>query len=48
LGGKLQVPVYQFLKEPLIRKFGTEWFEQLEIADTELKKAPPTALIRRL
>jgi len=37
LGGKLQVPVYQFLKEPLIRKFGTEWFEQLEIADAELK-----------
>ena len=37
LGVKLKVPVYQFLKEPLIRKFGTEWFEQLEIADTELK-----------
>lgn len=37
LGGKLKIPVYQFLKEPLIRKFGTEWFEQLEIADNELK-----------
>lgn len=37
LGGKLGVPVYQFLKEPLIRKFGEEWFEQLEIADGELK-----------
>ncbi len=37
LGVKLKVPVYQFLKEPLIRKFGTEWFEQLEIADAELK-----------
>lgn len=37
LGGKLGVPVYQFLKEPLIRKFGKEWFEQLEIADGELK-----------
>jgi hypothetical protein len=37
LGGKLQIPVYQFLKEPLIRKFGSEWFEQLEIADDELK-----------
>lgn len=36
LGGKLKVPVYQFLKEPLIRKFGNEWFEQLEIADREL------------
>ena len=37
LGGKLGVPVYQFLKEPLIRKFGKEWFKQLEIADAELK-----------
>ena len=38
LGGKLGVPVYQFLKEPLIRRFGPEWFEQLEIADKEFKK----------
>jgi Protein of unknown function (DUF3109). len=37
LGGKLGVPVYQFLKEPLVRRFGEEWFEQLEIADEELK-----------
>jgi len=37
LGGKLGVPVYQFLKEPLIRRFGHEWFEQLEIADEEFK-----------
>jgi hypothetical protein len=37
LGGKLGMPVYKFLKEPLIRKFGVEWFEQLEIADAELK-----------
>ncbi len=37
LGGKLKVPVYQFLKEPLIRKFGESWFEQLEIADAVLK-----------
>jgi len=38
LGGKLGVAVYQFLKEPLIRRFGPEWFEQLEIADKEFKK----------
>ncbi|MDR3651929.1 MAG: DUF3109 family protein [Paludibacter sp.] len=38
LGGKLKVPVYKFLKEPLVRKFGEEWFEQLKIADNELKK----------
>jgi hypothetical protein len=37
LGGKLGVPVYKFLKEPLIRRFGQEWFEQLEIADEEFK-----------
>lgn len=37
-GGKLRVPVYQFLKEPLVRKFGKSWFEELEIVDRELKK----------
>lgn len=30
LGEKLKVPVYKFLKEPLIRKYGAEWFEKLE------------------
>jgi hypothetical protein len=30
LGKKLKVPVYQFLKEPLIRKFGTEFYEALD------------------
>lgn len=39
LGGKLSVPVYKFLKEPLIRRFGHEWYEQLEIADEELKNS---------
>jgi len=29
-GEKLDVPVYKFLKTPLIRKFGKEWFRQLE------------------
>lgn len=38
LGGNLNIPVYKFLKEPLIRKFGQEWYTQLEIADKELKK----------
>lgn len=36
LGRKKGVKVYQFLKEPLIRKFGQEWYEQLEIAVNEL------------
>lgn len=30
LGAKLQVPVYQFLKEPLIRKYGNKWYKNLE------------------
>ena len=29
LGKKLKVPVYQFLREPLIRKFGEEFYEAL-------------------
>ena len=29
LGQALKVPVYQFLKEPLIRKFGEGWYNQL-------------------
>ncbi len=29
-GKKLDVPVYKFLKEPLIRKYGKVWFKQLE------------------
>lgn len=36
LGGKLKVPVYKFLKEPLIRKFGEDWYSQVEIAAKEL------------
>ena len=30
LGKKLKVPVYQFLKEALIRKYGTEFYEALD------------------
>ncbi len=29
-GKKLKVPVYQFLKEPLIRKYGEDFYEALE------------------
>lgn len=38
LGRKENVPVYRFLREPLIRKFGEEWYGELEIAAEELKK----------
>jgi hypothetical protein len=30
LGEQLGVPVYQFLKEPLIRAYGEDWYNQLE------------------
>ncbi len=32
LGKKLQVPAYEFLKEPLTRKFGEEFYKALEAA----------------
>jgi hypothetical protein len=28
-GNELKVPVYQFLKDPLIRKYGAEWYQDL-------------------
>ncbi len=38
-GKKLDVPVYKFLKDPLIRKYGKAWFKQLEkSAELFLKK----------
>ncbi|MCF6181533.1 DUF3109 family protein [Lutibacter sp.] len=30
LGAALQVPVYKFVKEALIRKFGKDWYAELE------------------
>lgn len=39
LGKKLGIPVYQFLKEPLIRRFGEEWWNECDLAASELKKA---------
>ena len=38
LGNQLKIPVYKFLKEPLIRKFGEVWYEQMEIAEKELNE----------
>lgn len=43
LGKKLSVPVYRFLKDALIRKYGDAWYSELEAAvenktDTVLKK----------
>lgn len=37
-GKKECIPVYKFLKEPLIRCFGEEWYNELETVVEELKK----------
>ena len=38
LGEELGVKTYQFLKEPLIRRFGEEWFNELILVDEALEK----------
>jgi len=38
LGKKNHVPLYQFLKEPLVRCFGQEWYDELELTAQEWKK----------
>lgn len=38
LGQALKVPVYKFLKEPLIRVFGNSFYEELSKVAIELKK----------
>lgn len=39
LGKKERLPLYRFLKEPLIRKYGEQWYAELETAVAELVKA---------
>ena len=38
LGEELKIPVYKFLKEPLIRKYGEHFYNQLEIISKEFSK----------
>lgn len=38
LGEKEQLPIYKFLKEPLIRKFGATWYDALDLCVKELEK----------
>ena len=38
LGKKLKVPVYQFLKEPIIRKYGKDFFEALDATAGHFKE----------
>jgi hypothetical protein len=35
-GAKLNVPVYKFLKGPLVRKYGEEWYKELELVNESL------------
>jgi len=38
LGYKMGTPVYKFLKEPLIRKYGEDWYKELEYAAENLEE----------
>lgn len=38
LGKKLKVPVYEFLKEPLIRRFGNDFYEALDATAAHRKQ----------
>lgn len=38
LGKKENLPVYKFLKAPLIRRFGEEWYAELELAAGEMER----------
>lgn len=38
LGRKEGVPVYRFLREPLIRMFGAKWYAELEQVEQEMMK----------
>ena len=39
LGKELQVPVYKFVKQALVRKFGQNWYDELEkVAEKHLKE----------
>ena len=37
-GRELHLPVYKFLREPLIRRFGEEWYKELETVAEEYLK----------
>ncbi|HNK68206.1 MAG TPA: DUF3109 family protein [Flavobacteriales bacterium] len=39
-GAKLDVPVFRFLKDPLIRAYGKEWYDELEIIYQEWISQP--------
>ncbi|MCK9256222.1 MAG: DUF3109 family protein [Bacteroidales bacterium] len=38
LGKKLDLKIFQFLKEPLIRKYGKEWYDELLLVVKQMKE----------
>ena len=38
LGKELQIPIYKFVKEALIRKFGEDWYMELEKVAKDINK----------
>ena len=38
LGKRLHLPIYKFLKQPLIRRFGEDWYNELCLVAQEWKK----------
>ncbi len=38
LGNELKVPIFKFVKDALIRKFGEEWYQELELVAKERTK----------
>lgn len=39
LGKELKVPVYKFLKEPIVRAYGAKFFEEMELVSAEMEKS---------
>ena len=37
-GQREHIPVYRYLKEPLVRRFGKEWYDELELTVDEMKR----------
>lgn len=37
-GKSAKLPLYKFLKEPLVRNYGDEWYKEVEVAAEYLKK----------
>ncbi len=43
LGRKKHLPIYQFLREPLIERFGEEWYNELCLVADEWHKQNPSS-----